>query len=193
MYSVSLLSWYKSTNTDAAQDRCDSTITSLDHTRIGWAYFGGGIACGLLLAALIAGVVYILENMKKKKGDEEAGELRRVTGGELGTLRMAHTVRAPVWARLNPDTQFSPPSRSTGSVASLDVGKLGRVTGGELDTLRMTSAARAPSRSTGSVGSVDVRNSHTEVGSLGGEDGLACCVVKKEGVRGVLPSPPVFF
>ena len=67
VYSVYLLYWYKSTNTDAAQGRCDSTITLLDHTRIGWGYFGGGIACGLLLAALITGIVYILENMKKKK------------------------------------------------------------------------------------------------------------------------------
>jgi len=154
----------------------------LDHTRIGWAYFGGGIAFGLLLAALIAGVVYILQNMREKKGDEEAGELGRVTGGELGTLRMTRTVRAPVWARLNPDTQFSSPSRSTASVVSLDVVKLGIVTGGEIDTLSMTRSDRSPSLCTGSFGSVDVRNSHTEVGNLGGEDGLGCCVVKKEGV-----------
>ena len=156
LYSVYLLYWYKSTNTDTVQDRCDSTITSLDHTRIGWGYFGGGIACGLLLAALIAGVVYILENMKMKKGDKEAGELGRVTGGELDTLSMSmsRTVRAPVWARLNPHTQFSSPSRSTGSVASvasLDVVELGSVTADEQDTLRMARAARAPSRSTGPV------------------------------------------
>ena len=66
LYSVYLLYRYKSTNTDAAQDRCDSTISALDHTRIGWGYFGGGIAAGLLLETLIAGLVYILVNRKKK-------------------------------------------------------------------------------------------------------------------------------
>ena len=160
LYSVYFLYWYKSTNTDAAQDRCDSTISSLDHTRIGWGYFGGGIAAGLLLAALIAGVVYILENMKKKKGDEEAGELGGVTGGQLDTLRMARAARAPVSARLHLDTQFSsPPSRSMGSAGSV----------GSPDAARAPLWARLhpgtqfsspPSCSTvsaGSVGSLDVK------------------------------------
>ena len=38
----------------------------MDHTRIGWGYFGGGIAAGLLLETLIAGLVYILVNRKKE-------------------------------------------------------------------------------------------------------------------------------
>ena len=119
LYSVYLLYRYKSTNTDAAQDRCDSTISSLDHTSIGWGYFGGGIAAGLLLAALIAGLVYIRVSMKKK-----AGELVGVTECELGTLRKAHAPQAPVWARSHPGTKFSSSIRSTGSagsVGSLDV------------------------------------------------------------------------
>jgi hypothetical protein len=91
----------------------------LDHTRIGWAYFGGGIAAGLLLAALIAGLVYIRVNMKKK-----AGELVGVNKCELGTLTKAHATHAPVWARSHPGTKFSSSIRSTGSagsVGSLDV------------------------------------------------------------------------
>ena len=114
LYSVYLLYRYKSTNTDAAQDRCDSTISALDHTRIGWGYFGGGIAAGLLLAALIAGLVYIRVNMKKK-----AGDLVGVTGGELGTLDMAFAPREPVYARSHPRTQFSSSMRSTGSAGSV--------------------------------------------------------------------------
>jgi hypothetical protein len=117
--SVFLFYWYKSIKTDAAHDRCDSTISSLDHTRIGWGYFGGGIAAGLLLAALIAGLVYIRVNMKKK-----AGKLVGVTECELGTLSKAHAPQAPVWARLHPGTKFSSSIRSTGSagsVGSLDV------------------------------------------------------------------------
>jgi len=92
----------------------------LDHTRIGWGYFGGGIAAGLLLAALIAALVYIRVNMKKKAGDLGVG----VTGGELGTLDMAFAPRAPVYARSHLGTQFSSSIRSTGSaeaVASPDV------------------------------------------------------------------------
>jgi hypothetical protein len=86
----------------------------LDHTRIGWGYFGGGIAAGLLLAALIATLVYIRVNMKKKEGD-----LVEVTGGELGTLNMAFAPRAPVYARSHPDMQFSSSIRSMGSAASV--------------------------------------------------------------------------
>ena len=66
LYSLYLPYRYKSTNTDAAQDRCDSTITSLDHTRIGWGYFGGGIAAGLLLETLVGVLFYILVNRKRK-------------------------------------------------------------------------------------------------------------------------------
>ena len=114
MYSVFLFYWYKSTNTDAAQDRCDSTISSLDHTRIGWGYFGGGIAAGLLLAALIAALVYIRVNMKKK-----AGDLVGRTGGELGTLDMAFAPRAPAYARSHPGMQLSSSIRSSGSAGSV--------------------------------------------------------------------------
>jgi hypothetical protein len=40
----------------------------LDHTRIGWGYFGGGIAAGLLLETLVGVLVYCILVNRKKKG-----------------------------------------------------------------------------------------------------------------------------
>jgi len=129
LYSLYSLYWYKSTNTDAAEDRCDSTISSLDHTRIGWGYFGGGIAAGLLLETLIGVLVYILVNRKK-----EAKTVQELSGvAESHKLQEGDGTKGLAVAQTN------------GQAGELGGGALGLtlsvaptappVTGGELATL----------------------------------------------------------
>jgi hypothetical protein len=95
----------------------------LDHTRIGWGYFGGGIAAGLLLETLVGVLVYYILVNRKKKGKtvEEMSGL-----AESQTLQKGDGTNGLAVSRTN---------AQAGEVAGGALGVTPAVAGGELATL----------------------------------------------------------